>query len=211
MYLFNRTIETTGEMDVIVPVLLDLKKIAHDAAGIDVTVWVGWNGFRNGTVIFTVPYATVTARSEATAKLGASKAWADANRKLIPHVRSFEPDVLMQYLKGGTFAASVPVGAVVSMIQSQLAQGADWMKTLEWAMSMAELNEKLTGATANLGYVVFGQLGGLNQFSGFVNAAAAEAARDTQLSSPEWMPMFLKGGEFAVAGSVLSRQMTKIA
>ena len=115
----------------------------------------------------------------------------------------------MQYLKGGTFAATVPVGAVVSMIQSQLAQGADWMKTLEWAMSMAELNEKLTGATANLGYVVFGQLGGLNQFSGFVNAAAAEAARDTQLSSPEWMPMFHKGGEFAVAGSVLSRQMKK--
>ena len=27
MYLFNRTIETTGEMDVIVPVLLDLKKL----------------------------------------------------------------------------------------------------------------------------------------------------------------------------------------
>jgi hypothetical protein len=119
--------------------------------------------------------------------------------------------MIIQYLKGGTFAAAVPVGAVVSLVQSQPAQGADWPKRLEWAMAMAELNEKISGVTANLGMVIFGQIGGLVQFSGYANAAAAEAAREAQLASAEWLPHFIKGGQFALAGSVLSRQMTKIA
>ena len=85
------------------------------------------------------------------------------------------------------------------------------MKTLEWSMAMAELNEKISGVTANLGMVVFGQVGGLIQFSGFANAAAAEAARVAQMANAEWLPHFIKGGQFVLAGSVISRQMTKLA
>ena len=210
MYLFNRTIETQGEMAKIVPILLDMKKAVQDA-GVDATFWIGGNGYKNGTVIFTAPYEKLSDRAEANAKLAASKAVMEASQRFNPHVRALELDTIIQYLKGGTFAATVPAGAVVSLIQSQLAQGADWMKTLEWSMAMAELNEKISGVTANLGMVIFGQVGGLIQFSGFANAAAAEAAREAQMASAEWLPHFIKGGQFVLAGSVISRQMTKLA
>jgi hypothetical protein len=210
MYLFNRTIETTGEMAKIVPILHDMKK-AIEAAGVNATIWVGGAGYKMGTVIFTAAYENLADRAEANAKLAASKAVTEANQKLISYTRNVEPDMIIQYLKGGTFAATVPVGAVVTLVQSQLAQGADWMKTLEWSMAMAELNEKISGVTANLGMVIFGPVGGLIQFSGYANAAAAEAARQAQLANAEWLPQFIKGGQFVLAGSVMSRQMTKLA
>jgi len=210
MYLFNRTIETTGEMAKIVPILLDMKT-AIKKAGVDATIWIGGNGYKNGTVIVTTPYATLADRTVATAKLGAKKSVVEANQKLIPYIRNLEPDVILQYVKGGTFAAKVPVGAVVSTIQSQLAQGADWMKTMEWAMELAELNEKISGTQSNLGIVMFGPLGGFVHFSGFANAAAAEAALDAQNASTEWLPLFLKGTPYILAGSAMSRQMTKLA
>ena len=210
MYLFNRTIETTGEMAKIVPILLDMKT-AIKKAGVDATIWIGGNGYKNGTVIFTTPYATLAERTAATAKLGAKKSVAEANQKLIPYIRNVEPDVILQYVKGGTFAATVPVGAVVSTVQSQLAQGADWMKTMEWAMELAELNEKISGTQSNLGIVMFGPLGGFVHFSGFANAAAAEAALDAQNANTEWLPLFLKGTPYILAGSAMSRQMTKLA
>ena len=210
MYLFNRTMETTGEMAKIGPILQDMKKAA-EAAGVDVTIWIGGAGYKMGTVILTAPYENLADRVETNAKLGASKAAMEANAKLISYTRNVEPDMIIQYLKGGTFGAAIPVGAVVSLVQSQLAQGADWMKTLEWSMAMAELNEKISGVTANLGMVIFGPVGGLIQFSGYANAAAAEAAREAQLANAEWLPQFIKGGQFVLAGSVISRQMTKIA
>ena len=210
MYLFNRTIETTGEMAKIIPILHDVKK-AGLAAGVDYTIWIGGNGYKNGTVIFSANYATLADRAAATAKLGASKAMVEVNQKIIPYIRDKEPDVMLQYVKGGVTAAVIPVGAVVSSIRSDLAQGADWIKTLEWATAVAELNEKLTGVPANLAFVTFGKLGGLVQFSAYANIEAAEAAEDTQMASAEWFSLFMKGGEFALAGSVLSRQMTKLA
>ena len=42
-------------------------------------------------------------------------------------------------------------------------------------------------------------------------AAAAEAALDAKSANTEWTPLFLKGTPFVLAGSVISRQMTKIA
>jgi hypothetical protein len=210
MYLFNRTIETTGGMAKIIPILHDLKKAAL-ATGVDPTIWLGGVGYKMGTVIFTTPYENLADRAEANAKLGASKAVTEVNQKLISYTRNVEPDVILQYVKGGTFAATVPVGAVVSTIQSQLAQGADWMKTMEWAMELAELNEKISGTQSNLGIVMFGPLGGFVHFSGFANAAAAEAALDAQNASTEWLPLFLKGTPYILAGSAMSRQMTKIA
>ena len=202
MYLFNRTFETTGQMAKIVPILLDMKKAVQDA-GVEGTFWIGGNGFKNGTVIFSANYATLADRAAATAKLAAEK--------FNPYLRDKEPDVILQYVKGGVTAAVIPVGAVVSSIRSELAQGADWMKTLEWATAVAELNEKLTGVPANLAFVTFGGLGGLVQFSAYANIEAAEAARNAQMASAEWLPLFMKGGAFALAGSVLSRQMTKLA
>ncbi len=202
--------ETTGEMAKIVPILHDMKKAVQDA-GVDATVWIGGNGYKSGTVILTTPYATLTERAEATAKLGANKSVGAVYQKLMPYIRAQEPDVILQYVKGGTFAATVPVGAVVSTIQSQLAQGADWMKTMEWAMELAELNEKISGTQSNLGIVMFGPLGGFVHFSGFANAAAAEAALDAQNASTEWLPLFLKGTPYILAGSAMSRQMTKLA
>jgi len=210
MYLFNRTIETTGEMAKIVPILHDMKK-AIEAAGVNATIWVGGAGYKMGTVIFTTPYENLADRVEANAKLGASEAVVEANQKLISYTRNVEPDMIIQYVKGGTFAATVPVGAVVTLVQSQLAQGADWMKTMEWAMELAELDEKITGTQSNLGMVMFGPLGGFIHFSGFANAAAAEAALDAKSANTDWLPLFLKGTPYVLAGSVMSRQMTKIA
>ncbi len=210
MYLFNRTIETQGDMAKIVPILLDMKKAVQDA-GVDVTFWIGGNGYKNGTFIFSANYATLADRAAATAKLTANKSVAASYEKFNPYIRDKEPDVILQYVKGGVTAAVIPVGAVVSSIRSDLAQGADWIKTLEWATAVAELNEKITGVPANLAFVTFGKLGGLVQFSAYANIEAAEAAEDTQMASAEWLPLFMKGGEFALAGSVLSRQMTKLA
>lgn len=210
MYVFRRTVETSGEMDVVIPLAVELKEIAKKEAGIDVTVWAGGLGFRNGTLVFSVPYASVADRAVATGKLAMSKAFADGNRKLYPHVRDIAPDEMAQYIKGGSVAGSVPVGAVVSLIESQLAQGADWMKTLEWALSVAELSDKITGTTHNVAYVVYGQLGRLITMAGHADGAAAAAAREAMVAHPEWMPKFLEGGQFAAAGSVESRLMTKI-
>jgi hypothetical protein len=210
MYLFNRSIETTGEMGKIVPILLDMKKAIQDA-GVEVTFWIGGNGYKNGTVIFSANYATLADRAAATAKLAGSKSVAALSEKINPYIRDKEPDVILQYVKGGVTAAVIPVGAVVSSIRSELAQGADWIKTIEWGTAVAELNEKITGVPANLAFVTFGQLGGLVQFSVYANIEAAEAAEDTQMASAEWFSLFMKGGEFALAGSVLSRQMTKLA
>jgi hypothetical protein len=186
-------------------------KKAVDAVGSNATFWIGGAGYKMGTVILTAPYENLADRAEVMVKLATSKAVTEANQKLISYTRNVEPDMIIQYLKGGKFAAAAPVGAVVSLVQSQPAQGADWPKRLEWAMAMAELNEKISGVTANLGMVIFGQIGGLVQFTGYANAAAAEAAREAQLASAEWLPHFIKGGQFALAGSVLSRQMTKLA
>jgi hypothetical protein len=85
------------------------------------------------------------------------------------------------------------------------------MKTMEWAMELAELDEKITGTQSNLGMVMFGPLGGFIHFSGFANAAAAEAALDAKSANTDWLPLFLKGTPYVLAGSVMSRQMTKIA
>ena len=82
MYLFNRTIETTGEMAKIIPILHDLKK-AVLATGVDATVWLGGAGYKMGTVIFTTPYENLADRAEANTKLGASEAVMEANQKLI--------------------------------------------------------------------------------------------------------------------------------
>jgi hypothetical protein len=202
--------ETTGEMAKIVPILHDMKKAMQDA-GVEVTFWIGGNGYKNGTVIFSANYATLADRAAATAKLAASKSAAALYEKINPYIRDKEPDVILQYVKGGVTAAVIPVGAVVNSIRSELAQGADWIKTLEWATAVAELNEKITGVPANLAFVTFGKLGGLVQFSAYANIEAAEAAEDTQMASAEWFSLFMKGGEFALAGSVLSRQMTKFA
>jgi hypothetical protein len=150
-------------------------------------------------------------RAAATAKLATSKAIPELSQKLTPYIRAQEPDIILQYVKGGTFAATVPVGAVVTLVQSQLAQGADWMKTMEWAMELAELDEKITGTQSNLGMVMFGPLGGFIHFSGFANAAAAEAALDAKSANTDWLPLFLKGTPYVLAGSVMSRQMTKLA
>jgi hypothetical protein len=87
MYLFNRTIETTGEMAKIIPILHDVKK-AGLAAGVDYTIWIGGNGYKNGTVIFSANYATLADRAAATAKLGASKAMVEVNQKIIPYINA---------------------------------------------------------------------------------------------------------------------------
>ena len=210
MYIFTRIVETDGEMDVVLPTVMELQKVASDVAGLNVVAWSGGLGFRNGTLMFSVAYERVSDRAAATGKLAGSKAWADANRQLIPHIRSVEPDVLAQIIKGGSIGGQIPAGAVINSIQSRLAAGADWAACLQWAVEQAEINEKLCGVPGNVAYAVYGELGTINMYTGFPNAEAAEAARDAWVSSPEWMEHFLNGGAFAMEGSVLSRQLTKI-
>lgn len=93
----------------------------------------------------------------------------------------------------------------------QVAQAADWLKTVEWALGMAELMEKLSGTSTSVVNVAYGTLGTIALLTPSPSAAAAGAARDALLGSTEFMPQFLKGAQFAAAGTLMSRQMTKIA
>ena len=76
---------------------------------------------------------------------------------------------------------------------------------------MAELNEKLTGVPIAVGYTIFGEFGQISSFTAFANGAAADAARNAQLTDPTWLPKFASGAKFVEAGTAICRQLTKIA
>jgi hypothetical protein len=174
-------------------------------------VWVGGNGFVIGTVVFSVGYESLAARSAATTRLMAAKGWWEVNRKMREHMVSADPDTILSYIRGGSLGNAIPVGTIVQTTQFQLAQGADWMVTLKWANEFAEMHTKMTGVDVNIVHSLLGVLGGIAMISGYPNAEAIDTQRAKVSTSGEWMTKFLEGAKFATAGTIMQRQMIKVA
>ena len=58
--------------------------------------------------------------------------------------------------------------------------------------------------------VLYGVLGGVGLLTGFANAAAVDEYLSKLLASAEYLPKFLEGGQFAMAGTVMQRHLVKI-
>lgn len=211
MYLFARMIATDGDMEALMPLVQEISAIVKNEAHADANIWSGSNGFVAGTLIFTIAYESMAARAQVTSKLAASKAWWAANRKMREHITSIEPDTIYRYLRGGSIGSDIPLGTIVSQNQFQLAQGADWIAALKWANDYSELSKKITGIEINMLHSLYGKLGELSMLTGLPNAAAIDEHRAKLMANPEFMPKFLEGNQFALAGSVLQRHLVKIA
>ena len=211
MYLFNRLIVTSGDMEAVMPAVHEVAAVMKHEANVPVNVWVGGNGFVTGTIGFSVAYESLAARAQVTAKLSSSKAWWAAGRNLRALASSVEPDTIYRYIHGGTMGAGIPLGTVVTQNQMQLAQGGDWMAAVKWALEYAEVCKKITGTDTNVMHSVYGKLGEIVMLTGSSNAAAADERSAKLLASAEFMPKFLEGSQHAMAGSVMQRQIVKIA
>lgn len=211
MYLFNRLIVTSGDMEAVMPAVHEVAAVMKREAGVPFNVWVGGNGFVTGTIGFSVAYESLAARAQVTAKLSSSKAWWAAGRNLRALASSVEPDTIYRYIHGGTMGAGIPLGTIVTQNQMQLAQGGDWMAAVKWALEYAEVCKKITGTDTNVMHSVYGKLGEIVMLTGSLNAAAADERSAKLLASAEFMPKFLEGGQHAMAGSVMQRQIVKIA
>jgi hypothetical protein len=210
MLLFNRTIQTSGDLPAIMPLLQEITAITK-ANDVPMNVWVGGNGFTAGTAIFSVGYESIAARAAAQSRLMAAKGWWEVNRKMREHVLSSDPDIIMNYVRGGSLGTAIPVGTIVQTNQFQLAQGADFMAALKWANEFADLHTKVTGVEGNILHTIYGVLGGMGMIMGFPNAEEIDAARAKASASAEWMTKYLEGGKFAMAGTLIARLMTKVA
>ena len=208
MLLFNRLVVTTGDMPAIMPLVQEIVSIAN-GAGNPLQAWAGGNGYVAGSIGFSAAYESLAARAEAGTRLVAAKGLWEVYRKMREHTVSMEPDMILNYVRGGSLGTAIPVGTVVQQNTFQLAQGADFMATLKWANEFADLNKALTGVDGNILYTIYGVLGGVGFLTGYPNMAAVDAARAKM--TPEWMAKFLEGSKFGMAGSGMQRTVTKIA
>ena len=208
MLLFNRLVVTTGDMPAIMPLVQEIVSIAN-GAGNPLQAWAGGNGYVAGSIGFSAAYESLAARAEAGTRLVAAKGLWEVYRKMREHTVSMEPDMILNYVRGGSLGTAIPVGTVVQQNTFQLAQGADFMATLKWANEFADLNKALTGVDGSILYTIYGVLGGVGFLTGYPNMAAVDAARAKM--TPEWMAKFLEGSKFGMAGSGMQRTVTKIA
>ena len=208
MLLFNRLVVTTGDMPAIMPLVQEIVSIAN-GAGNPLQAWAGGNGYVAGSIGFSAAYESLAARAEAGTRLVAAKGLWEVYRKMREHTVSMEPDMILNYVRGGSLGTAIPVGTVVQQNTFQLAQGADFMATLKWANEFADLNKALTGVDGSILYTIYGALGGVGFLTGYPNMAAVDAARAKM--TPEWMAKFLEGSKFGMAGSGMQRTVTKIA
>ena len=208
MLLFNRLVVTTGDMPAIMPLVQEIVSIAN-GAGNPLQAWAGSNGYVAGSIGFSAAYESLAARAEAGTRLVAAKGLWEVYRKMREHTVSMEPDMILNYVRGGSLGTAIPVGTVVQQNTFQLAQGADFMATLKWANEFADLNKALTGVDGSILYTIYGALGGVGFLTGYPNMAAVDAARAKM--TPEWMAKFLEGSKFGMAGSGMQRTVTKIA
>ena len=208
MLLFNRLVVTTGDMPAIMPLVQEIVSIAN-GAGNPLQAWAGGNGYVAGSIGFSAAYDSLAARAEAGTRLVAAKGLWEVYRKMREHTVSMEPDMILNYVRGGSLGTAIPVGTVVQQNTFQLAQGADFMATLKWANEFADLNKALTGVDGSILYTIYGALGGVGFLTGYPNMAAVDAARAKM--TPEWMAKFLEGSKFGMAGSGMQRTVTKIA
>ena len=210
MLLFNRTVQSDGDLPALMPLFQEIVGITK-ANDVPMNVWVGGNGFVAGTVTFSVAYESVSARAAATTRLMAAKGWWEVNRKMREHMTSAEPDIIASYIRGGSLGTAIPVGTIVQSNSFQLAQGADWMGTLKWANEFADMHTKMTGDDMSIVNTIYGVLGGVAMIVGYPNAEAIDASRAKISTSVEWMTKFVEGGKFVTSGTVMQRLMTKVA
>jgi hypothetical protein len=208
MLLFSRLMVTTGDMPAVMPLVQEVVSIAN-GAGNPLQAWAGGNGFVAGSIGFSAAYESLAARAEAAAKLMAAKGLWEVYRKFREHSISMEPDMILNFERGGSMGTAIPVGTVVVQNYFQLAQGGDWMATMKWANEFADLNKALTGVDFNIIRTIYGTLGQVGFLAGYPNVAAVDAARAKM--NPEWMAKYLEGSKFAATGTVMQRMMTKIA
>jgi len=211
MMLFARTFVTNGDMEAVWPIAEEIAGIFKRETDRTVNVWAAGEGYVPGTLIFAVLFESMAARAAVATKLGASKDWWAAGRRLTEHRISSEPDMLYRYIRGGSLGATIPRGTLISQHRVQLAQGGDWDATLKWANELAELCKQTTGVETNVAYSIYGRLGEVIMLTGLRDAAALDEHQAKLLANPEYLPKFMANMPNVMAGSFTRGSMTKIA
>jgi len=157
------------------------------SASVSMNVWAGSNGFQFRTVGFSVAYESLAARAAVNAKLGTNKSWWALARKMTEYARSWEPDTIYQYVRGGT------MGTVVNQNLIQTKGPNEWKAAIQWANEHAELCKQITGIDTNVLHTIYGKLGDVTMLTGMANAAAVDEYRAKLMASAEFMPKFLEG------------------
>ena len=211
MLLFHREVQTTGDMEKIMPIVQDFVRMAN-SVGMNLHTWAGYNGCVAGTVQFNVNYESLAEGAELTAKLQNVNGWWETLRKFREHVMSTGVDTIYNYVRGGTANADIPVGTIIQQNYFQLsAAGGDFLAAIKWMTELVELTKSITGVDANIGNTIFGTLGQIGYFAGYANAAQVDEARAKLAANAEWFPKFMEGGKFAIPGTVVQRHIVKIA
>jgi len=211
MLLFNREIQTTGDLPAMMPLVQEFVAIAK-SVGVPLHVWTGTNGCVAGTMTFNSMYESLAARADATAKLTAAKGWWETLRKFREYAVSSQPDTIYNFVRGGTVIVEIPVGTILQLNQFQLnATGGDFLAALKWMNEFADLTKSITGVDANIIHTIYGTLGQMGYFAGYANAAQIDEVRAKVTANAEWFPKFLEGGKFAMPGSVMQRHVVKVA
>jgi hypothetical protein len=209
MLLFHREVQTTGDMEKIMPLLQDFASIAK-SSGMALHTWAGYNGCVAGTVQFNVNYENLAEGAELNAKLQSQKAWWETLRKFREHVISTQEDTIYTYLRGGTANAEIPLGTLIQQNYFQF-NGNDFMGALAWLNDLVELTKSITGVDANIGTSTYGTLGHMGYFAGYASMAQIDEARAKLMAHPDWFSKFLEGSKYATAGTVVQRHIIKIA
>lgn len=211
MLLMYRMFVTNGDMISVLPIMQEIVSIVRDTTGVPIHAWSGSNGYVAGTTALSVAYDSLAARATAMAKLSSSKVLGAANQKLRKFTLSSDPDVIYQYVRGGSLGPNIPVGTIAAEVQLQLAQGDDWLATFKWANEFAELCKETTGVETHVMHSIFGVLGALRMLTGFDSATAADQHRVALDANPMYLAKFFEGTKYAVTGSVTQRHLIKIA
>ena len=211
MLLFNREIQTTGDLPAMMPLIQEFVNIAK-SVGVPLQAWLGTNGCVAGSMAFSANYESLAARADGTAKLMAAKGWWETLRKFREYAVSSEPDNIYTYVRGGTTGVEIPVGTVVQQNYFQLnATGGDFLAAIKWMTEFVDLTKSITGVEASIINTIYGTLGQIGFFAGYANAAQVDEARAKLAANAEWFPKFLEGGKFAMPGSVMQQHIVKIA
>jgi hypothetical protein len=209
MLLFHREVQTTGDMEKIMPLLQDFASIAK-SSGMNLHTWAGYNGCVAGTVQFNVNYENLAEGAEMNAKLQSQKAWWETLRKFREHVISTQADTVYTYMRGGTTNVDIPIGTFIQQNYFQY-NGSDFVSALTWMNELVELAKSITGVDANIGTSTYGTLGHMGYFAGYASMAQIDEAREKLMANPEWFPKFLEGQKYSIPGTVVQRHIVKIA
>ena len=211
MLLFNREVQTNGDLPAMMPLLQEFVSVAK-SAGTTLHVWAGGNGCVPGSLLFASNHESLADLSEVGAKLQTSQAWWDTLRKFREFATASQADTVFNYIRGGAVGLEIPVGTIIQQNYFQLsAAGGDFLAAVQWMTELVELTKSITGVDANIGNSIFGTLGVIGYFAGYANAAQIDEARAKLAANAAWFPKFIEGGKFAMPGTVVQRHIVKIA